>query len=94
VSAVVSRSFQTDLTIDQILAALRSGAPAVQWQIRDSEYDGRYINGRWGATRLRIVDYGEYWSCEIYFSGESSPAEQDVTSYVDQTVLPIAAGSS
>jgi hypothetical protein len=70
-----------------MLPALREQAPEVEWQIRESEYDGRYISGHRGAWRFRIVDYGERKECEAWYSGESEPVER----YVEEKILPAVA---
>jgi hypothetical protein len=85
-SGVFSKSFRTDLSLDRILAELRLHAGLVEWQIRDSEYDGRYIRGQWGETGIRIVDYGASMSCEIYLA--DAAAREQIARYVMDTVLP------
>lgn len=81
---VLSRSFRTEMSLEQMLAALQEKAAEMDWQIRESEYEGRYLSGRRGEDRIRLLDYGERKECEIYFSASREGARQ----YVNGTVLP------
>ena len=40
---VVSKTFDSTLTIDRMLATLTAKVGGVEWDIREIEYDDRYI---------------------------------------------------
>lgn len=65
---VVSKTFDSPLTIDQMLAALTARIAGVEWGARDSEYDGRYILGLAKEdVTIRILEEGQRFAVEVYF---------------------------
>jgi hypothetical protein len=69
---IVAKRFNSSLNIDEMLAALKAGAGDVgAWQIRESEYDDRYIRGTTSlGAKVRIIDYADYFEAEIYFDSD------------------------
>lgn len=53
---VVSKTFDSPLTLDRMLATLTAKISGVEWEIRESEYDGRYIKGVTSeGVKIRIL---------------------------------------
>lgn len=74
---VVSKTFDSPLTLDQMLAELVARIAGVEWGVRESEYDGRYIKGLTKeGVRLRILEEEPRFSVEVYFpvTGEGTSA--------------------
>lgn len=68
VDNVVSRTFDSALTLDQMLAELTARIAGVEWGVRESEHDGRYIKGLTKeGVKIRIVDEDPKFSVEVYF---------------------------
>jgi hypothetical protein len=75
---VVSRTFDSPLGLDQMLAQLDARIGGIEWTIRESEHDGRYIKGLTSeGVKLRILQEGpgEKFTIEVYFplSDEAEP---------------------
>jgi hypothetical protein len=65
---IVSKTFDSPLTLDQMLAALEARIAGVEWGVRDSEYDGRYIKGLTKeGVKIRILSEEPKFSVEVYF---------------------------
>lgn len=65
---VVSKTFDSPLTLDQMLAELTARIAGVEWGVRDSEYDGRYIKGLTKeGVKIRILEEAPKFSVEVYF---------------------------
>lgn len=73
---VVSKTFDSPLTLDQMLAELTARIAGVEWGVRDSEYDGRYIKGLTKeGVKIRILEEAPRdvrqslspFSVEVYF---------------------------
>lgn len=65
---VVSKTFASPLTLDQMLAELTARIAGVEWGVRDSEYDGRYIKGLTKeGVKIRILEEEPRFSVEVYF---------------------------
>jgi len=77
---VVSKTFDTALTLDQMLALLTAKVTGVEWSIRESDSDGRYIKGLTKeGVKLRILTEGTKFSAEVYFplSPDAKPLLSD-----------------
>lgn len=67
---VVSKVFNSPLSLDRMLARLDARVGGVEWGIRESDAEGRYVKGLTSeGVKLRIVEEGppgEY-AVEVYF---------------------------
>jgi len=73
---VVSKVFESPLSLDQMLAELTARVGGVKWQIRESEQEGRYLKGLTSEdVKLRILKEGSKFSIEVHFplSDEAEP---------------------
>lgn len=65
---VVSKSFDSPLTLDQMLAVLSARIGGVEWSIRESDVDDRYIKGMTSeGVKIRILHEDPKFSVEAYF---------------------------
>ncbi|MFO0593394.1 MAG: hypothetical protein U0441_37980 [Polyangiaceae bacterium] len=65
---VVSKSFDSPLTLDQMLAALSARVGGVEWGIRESDVDDRYIKGVTSEeVKIRVLFEDPKFSVEVYF---------------------------
>jgi hypothetical protein len=67
---IVSRTFDSPLTLDQMLAQLGARVGGVEWTVRESEHDDRYIKGLTSeGVKLRILQEGPAgkFTVEVYF---------------------------
>lgn len=72
---IYTTDFKSKVDIDGLLQAAKKVLPNLRWGIRESEYDDRYLLGKFeGDGKIRILDYDEYQSAEIYFT-ENNPQE-------------------
>ncbi|MEZ4293741.1 MAG: hypothetical protein R3B70_02105 [Polyangiaceae bacterium] len=76
---IVCKTFDSPLSLDQMLAALTAKIEGVDWGIRESDYDDRYLKGTTKEAVKRRVLTGESpgkFSIEVYFplTPEAEPA--------------------
>lgn len=76
---VVSKVFDSPLSLDQMRAELSARVGGVAWGIRESEAEGRYVKGLTSeGVKLRILKEGpgDRYAVEVYFplSEEAEPA--------------------
>lgn len=65
---VVSKTFDSPLTLDQMLAELTARVAGVEWGIRESEADDRYIKGLTKeGVKIRLLYEDPKFSVEVYF---------------------------
>jgi hypothetical protein len=72
---IKSMRFQSPLDLDQMLGVLatRTGDFA-RWQVRESEYEDRYLHGTTVAgNKIRVIHYGDHYEAEIYFDFLTNP---------------------
>ncbi len=65
---IVSKVFDSPLTLDQMLARLGARVGGIEWGIRESDTDDRYLKGLTGeGVKLRILKEGGKFAVEVYF---------------------------
>lgn len=65
---VVSKTFDSPLTLDQMLAELTARILGIEWGVRESEHEGRYIRGMTKeGVKIRILAEEPRFSVEVYF---------------------------
>lgn len=78
---VAAWSFDSKLTLDQMLAALTARVTGVEWGIRESDSDGRYVKGmtREGVKIRILEEEGTKFSVEVYYplSPDAKPLLSD-----------------
>src|SRR5689334_10796877 len=82
---VVSKTFDSPLSLDQMLAQLGDRIGGVEWGIRESDHDDRYIKGMTGeGVKLRILSEGGpgKFAVEVYFP--VSPESEPLVSNIDK----------
>lgn len=76
---VVSKIFDSDLTLDQMFASLTARVQGVEWTIRESENEGRYIKGVTSEdVKIRVLFDDPKFSVEVYF-----PLREDASSVLE-----------
>lgn len=77
---VFSKTFDSTLTLDQMLALLSAKVTGVEWGIRESEHEGRYVKGlTTEGVKIRILSEGTRFSAEVYYplSPDAKPLLSD-----------------
>jgi len=65
---VVSKTFNSPLTLDRMLAELTARISGVEWGIRESESEGRYVKGMTKeGVKIRILQEEPRFAVEVYF---------------------------
>ena len=71
---IVTKSFDCELSIDEILNVSESVPSTVTWQSKESHFDGDYVLGKFESTssnKIKIKLYGERFHLE-YWNRDSS----------------------
>lgn len=84
---VVSKTFDSPLTLDQMLAQLNARISGVEWGIRESDADDRYVKGLTKeGVKLRILSEEPRFSVEVYFpvaaDGGSTMSDADKRAFL------------
>ncbi len=91
---VVSKTFDSTLTIDRMLATLTAKVGGVEWDIRESEYDDRYIKGVTSeGVKIRILTE----QVPVHDAGDEQEEDESSTpilKYSVEVYFPVAEDAS
>ncbi|MBK8258630.1 MAG: hypothetical protein IPK82_38965 [Polyangiaceae bacterium] len=67
---IVSKTFNSPLSLSEMCALLTAKLDGIVWSIRDGEYDDRYVKGMTSdGVKVRILSENDHggFSVEVYF---------------------------